>query len=185
MCSASNVTPFRELKQEDGRLHYRGNQVWLRRLEAYDRPLIEGFLARIDPQDLQMRFFSALRSVSPALLDLLTQIDRKELVTLVAVGYPSPDAPEILAVAHAHAQSRASAEVALLVRSDLKGKGIGAMILDRLIADCQRRGSSLLVADVLQHNERMLRLAQRRGFRRQAAQHGTVRLVLDVDPMAA
>jgi hypothetical protein len=40
------------------------------------------------------------------------------------------------------------------------------------------------VAEVLQQNARLLRLAKRFGFRRQDAQFGTVRLVLEVRPAA-
>jgi len=92
---------------------------------------------------------------------------------------------EILAVARAHALTDGRAEFALLVRSDLKGLGIGSVLLDRLIARSRSRGISLLVADVLQENTRMLRLADKYGFHQEAAQLGTTRLVLDLDSLAA
>jgi L-amino acid N-acyltransferase YncA len=53
-----------------------------------------------------------------------------------------------------------------------------------LIACCRNRGISQLLAEVLQQNARMLRLAKRFGFRRQDAQFGTVRLVLELRPAA-
>ena len=81
----------------------------------------------------------------------------------------------MLAVASAYTLTESSAELALLVRSDLKGMGMGSMLLDRLIERCRRRRFSLLVADVLQENTRMLRLADKCGFRQKAAQLGTAR----------
>ena len=63
-------------------------------------------------------------------------------------------------------------------------KGLGAALLARLIAHCRNRGISQLVAEVLQQNARMLRLAERFGFRRQDAQSGTVWLVLELRPAA-
>jgi hypothetical protein len=57
--------------------------------------------------------------------------------------------------------------------------------LDRLIARCRGREISLLAGDVLQENARMLRLADKYGFRREAAQLGTTRLVLDLGSLAA
>jgi acetyltransferase len=181
MCSENHVARFSDSTDED-----HGNQFSLRRLKASDRPLLENFLARIDLPDLQMRFFSASRNISSALLELLLPVDQEDRVILVALRHDSEGAPEILAVAQAHPQSRTSAEVALLVRSDLKGMGFGTVIFDRLIAECQRRGIGSLIADVLQHNERMLRLAHRCGFHKQATQYGgAVRLVLDMGRMAA
>ena len=42
-------------------IEFRGRSVYLRRLHAEDRPLIEDFLARIDSEDLRMRFFGGFR----------------------------------------------------------------------------------------------------------------------------
>ena len=47
-------------------------------------------------------------------------------------------------------------EAALLVRSDLKGQGLGSLLLSSLIARCHERGISRQVAEVLQCNSRML-----------------------------
>jgi acetyltransferase len=84
----------------------------------------------------------------------------------------------------ARTSADATAELALLVRSNLKGLGLGSALLARLIGHCRNRGTSLLVAEVLQQNARMLKLAKRFGFRRQDAQFGTVRLVLELRPTA-
>jgi acetyltransferase len=162
----------------------RGRPVYLRRLHAEDRPLIEEFLAGIDADDLRMRFFGGFRAVSPALLDHLLRVDDPERLVLVAIGTDGCGRQEVLAVGRAHASAATTAELALLVRSNLKGLGLGAALLARLIAHCRHRGISQLVAEVLQQNTRMLRLAKRFGFRRQDAQFGTVRLVLELRPAA-
>jgi acetyltransferase len=112
-------------------------------------------------------------------------IDPQQRIALVASSTANCGKPEILAVARAHALTDGSAELALLVRSDLKGMGMGSLLLDRLIARCRNRGISLLVADVLHENARMLRLADNYGFRQESAQLGTTRLVLDLDSLAA
>ena len=46
-------------------IHCSGRRVCLRRLQLEDRLLLQEFLARIDPDDLQMRFFAGFRSVPP------------------------------------------------------------------------------------------------------------------------
>jgi acetyltransferase len=160
-------------------IEFRGRSVYLRRLHAEDRPLIEEFLARIDSEDLRMRFFGGFRAVPPTLLDHLLRIDDPERLVLVVIGTDG-GRREVLAVGRAHTSADTSAELALLVRSNLKGLGLGAALLARLIAHCRSRGISRLVAEVLQQNVRMLRLAERFGFHRQDAQFGTVRLVLEL-----
>ena len=67
-------------------IDFRGRPVYLRRLHAEDRPLIEEFLAHIDSEDLRMRFFGGLRAVPPALLDHLLRVDDLERLALVVIG---------------------------------------------------------------------------------------------------
>jgi len=163
-----------------------GRRVCLRRLQAEDRPLLQDFLARINSYDLQMRFFAGFRSVPPTLIDFLMRIDREHRTVLVALDDRGPGQAHMLAVAHAHAHPRGeAAEIALLVRSDLKGIGFGSLLLDRLITQCRDRGVGRLEADVLRQNARMLRLARKYGFRKEAAEGGTVRLALELTPVAA
>jgi acetyltransferase len=157
-----------------------GQALRLRSLRAEDRALLEDLARRTEPDDLRMRFFSGLRSLPPALLDELMRIDPERRIALVAGGAAENGSPEIVAIARASASAGKSAELALLVRSDLKGKGLGSLLLGRLIARCRSHGLRTLIADVLQENTRMLRLAARYGFRGLGGEHGVVRLVLDL-----
>ena len=169
-----------------GGLRLAGRPVCLRRLREGDRPALEDFLARIDSHDLQMRFLAGFRSVPPALLEQLTHVDDERRLALLAIDERREGVPEILAVARAHAHPDGrTAELGLLVRSDLKGQGFGSLLLERLIRLCRSCGVSRLVADVLWQNARMLRLARKYGFRRETAEGDTVRLVLDLVPAAA
>jgi hypothetical protein len=52
-------------------------------------------------------------------------------------------------------------------------------------ARCRSRGLRVLLAVVLQENTRMLRLAERYGFRRGPTEFGMTHLVLDLDSLAA
>ena len=176
------------LTSEEGAeiIHCSGMRLCLRRLQAEDRLLLQDFLAQIDSYDLQMRFFAGFRRVPPTLLDFLMRIDREHRTVLVAIDDRSRGQAHILAVAHAHAYPRGeAAEIALLVRSDLKGIGFGSLLLDRLITQCRERGVARLEADVLGQNARMLGLARKYGFRKEAAEGGTVRLALELTPVAA
>jgi len=53
------------------------------------------------------------------------------------------------------------------VRSNLKGTGLGSVLMHKLIRTLREHGTRRLVATVLQENQRMLALAQALGFERQ------------------
>ena len=162
---------------------FQGRPLRLRELQANDRARIEALLAQVAAPDLQMRFFSVFHRVPPALLDHLTCIDPAQRVTVAAVreGGCRKDAAEILGVARAHRTASDSAEAALLVRSDLKGEGLGSILLGSLIARCRDWGVSRLMAEVMRRNSHMLGLSRKYGFRCESVHDDTCQLVLDLN----
>jgi acetyltransferase len=162
---------------------FRGRPLWLRELRANDRARIQALLAQVAAPDLQMRFFGLFHRVPPALLDHLMRIDPAQRVTVAAVRESGcrNDAAEILGVARAHRTAGDSAEAALLVRSDLKGEGLGSMLLGSLIARCRDWGVARIMAEVIRRNSRMLRLAKKYGFRCESVHEDTCQLVLDLN----
>jgi acetyltransferase len=55
-------------------------------------------------------------------------------------------------------------EYAIIVRSDLKGSGIGWALMRQLIAYAEKEGLRQLVGDVLANNQRMLDMCSALGF---------------------
>jgi acetyltransferase len=56
------------------------------------------------------------------------------------------------------------AEFAIIVRSDLKGEGLGHLLLAKMIEHLRRRGTQRMVAYVLRENAAMRDLARSHGF---------------------
>jgi acetyltransferase len=56
------------------------------------------------------------------------------------------------------------AEYAIIVRSDLKGRGLGWALMHHLIRYAESEGLRVLHGDVLAANERMLKMCRELGF---------------------
>jgi acetyltransferase len=158
-----------------------GRSVLLRPIRPEDLPRHEAFLARIEAGDMRTRFLHAVRALPPSELKRLTQIDYEREMAFIATGTDPQGDEETLGVVRAHADpDNAAAEFAVLVRSDLKGRGLGGALLRKLVRYCRGRGTGELYGDVLADNVRMLALADELGFRRTSTQDGCVRVVLDL-----
>jgi acetyltransferase len=93
---------------------------------------------------------------------------------------------ETLGVVRAQADpDNESAEFAVLIRSDLKGQGLGSQLMEKIIRYCRQRGVRRIAGDVLVTNERMLQLAASQGFTAEPAREGVVRVSLELNPQAS
>ena len=79
------------------------------------------------------------------------------------------------------------AEFAIVVRSDLKGAGLGRLLLGRMLDYLRAHGTRRVVGDVLRENRAMRELARSLGFRTDpaASDASQLRVVLDLDAAAA
>ena len=74
----------------------------------------------------------------------------------------SSDAGVVRAVAD---PDNVEAEFGIIVRSEMKGEGLGELLMKQIIDYLRRHGTQRLVATVLNENTRMLQLARDLGFR--------------------
>ncbi len=167
---------------------WQGVQLELRPIRPEDELRHVEFLASLDPEDIRMRLFYSRRRMERSELARLTQIDYTREMAFIAVA-PGPDgAPQTLGVARALADpDNRSAEFGIIVRSSLKGTGLGRILLGKLIDYQRANGTQQLVATVLRENQRMLELAYSFGFRDALAQpeEDTRDIVLELQGPAA
>jgi acetyltransferase len=139
-----------------------GTPIHLRPIRPEDEPAIVALVQRMTPEDRRLRFFVPLRELTHQFAAKLTQIDYEREMALVALP---ADSGEILGVARFIADpDNVAAEFAVAVRSDLKGRGLGWMLMRRLIEVAKARGIGELVGTVLNENEAMLTLCRALGF---------------------
>jgi acetyltransferase len=169
-------------KELEERFALNGHDGVLRPIRPEDEPQHARFLAATDPQDLQLRFFRVVRAFAHSELARFTQIDYDREMAFIAVARGAAGDEETLGVVRAIADPEGTrAEFAILIRSDLKGQGLGALLMDKLIRYCRARGIAEIVGDVLAQNDRMLALAHDLGFGVEQAADGdtvSVRLAL-------
>jgi len=140
--------------------------VRIRPIRPEDETLYGAFFARLTPEDKRMRFFSARPDLSQRFLARLTQIDYAREMAFVALEAASG---ELLAVARFVADpDYTRGEYAILVRSDLKGRGLGWRLMQHLIAYARAEKMEELYGSVLAENTTMLRMCHRLGFEAQA-----------------
>jgi acetyltransferase len=102
-------------------------------------------------------------------------------MAFIATSEREPGRFETLGVARAIADpDNISAEFAIIVRSDMKGRGLGPILFGKLIAYCRSRGTRELVGEALVENHRMTALVRCFGGSVAISEHGTVRLRFDL-----
>ena len=164
---------------------WRGRELTVRPIRPEDEAQHLEFLSHLDPEDVRLRLFYSRRSIEHTELARLTQIDYEREMAFTAVA-PGPDGPEqTLGVVRAIADpDNISAEFGIVVRSELKGEGLGELLMQKLIRYLREHGTQRLAATVLRENKRMLDLARDLGFSQRRTQGGgdTVEVALELGP---
>lgn len=152
-------------KELEETLTFDGREVLLRPIRPEDEPAHRNFFEKLSPDDLRFRFFTVFRTIPHTQLARYTQIDYERQMAFVAVGTEADGTPVTLGVVRADSDpDNQTAEFAIIVRSDVKGRGLGELLMNKLIAYCRQRGTREMVGYVLPENRRMLALARRLGF---------------------
>jgi acetyltransferase len=142
-----------------------GRPLVLRPIRPEDEPAHRILFSKLHPEDVRFRFFGLLREPVHTELARYTQIDYEREMAFIANRTGDNDEPETLGVARvATDPDNITAEFAIVVRSDLKGKGLGSVLLQKLIDYCRKRRTAEVIGHVLPDNARMLALAEKYGF---------------------
>jgi len=140
---------------------WRGRTLLLRPIRPEDEAAHREFLEATSNEDLRMRFFQAPHRLSHEELARFTQIDYAREMAFIALD----EERHTLGVARiVRDPDNADAEFAVLVRSDLKGQGLGRLLMQVLIDYARSQGTARIVGQVLRVNLPMLGLVKQLGF---------------------
>ena len=137
-----------------------GRPIALRPLRPEDEPLLQDLFAHMSREDVRLRFLVPMRELSHALAVRLSHLDYGREMALMA----QHDGMTLGVARYSADPDRLSAEFAVAVRSDWHGRGVGYLLMARLIEVAQQFGIGELVGLVLHENKPMLDMCRELGF---------------------
>ena len=157
------IRPYPQFLGEE--VPFGGRRILLRPIRPEDEPAHREFVSHLSPSDLRFRFFGMVREMPHSQLARFTQIDYDREMAFLAVDRTLDGKAQTLGVVRAVADpDNRQAEFAIVVRSDLKGQGLGAILMRKIIEYCRSRGTGELVGQILVENIAMRKLAKTLGF---------------------
>lgn len=157
-----------------------GLNVLLRPIRPEDEENHMRFMGKLSEYDLRMRFFGFVHQFTHTQMAHLTQIDYDREMAFIAINLTEgPEKNETIGEVRAYfAPDNEEAEFAIVVRTDLKLKGLGTILLDKMIRYCKMRGTKVLMAYTLRDNKAMIALGKKLGFKIKTDPHDPETIIL-------
>jgi acetyltransferase len=139
-----------------------GSSALVRPVRPEDDALFRAFFTRVSDEDLRLRFFQSVKHFSHEFIARLTQLDYARSIALVAID---PRSGDMLGAVRLHADADYErGEYGILIRSDLKGHGIGWQLMRIMIEYARWLGLKAVEGQVLRENRTMLAMCETLGF---------------------
>ncbi len=160
-CTPMSIQPYPAHWEKRLLLDNIGGLV-LRPIRPEDELLYADLLNSVSPVDHRLRFFAPKTKLSHKFVARLTQIDYAREMAFVAIEI---DTGRLLGIARFIADPDfVRGEYAILVRSDLKGHGLGWQLMRHLMDYARAKGLQELFGSVIAENSTMLGMCKELGF---------------------
>jgi acetyltransferase len=138
-----------------------GTKVIVRPLTPADGALYPEFATSLTAEDIRMRLFMPVAQLTQDMIDRFTHYDPNTAMALIALGEDG----RMLGVARLHDdEDGKSGEFAVLVRSALKGHGLGWLLMQHIIDYARTKKLPAVRGEVLTENLTMLQMCRDLGF---------------------
>jgi len=155
-----------------------GEHIVIRRAGPEDKALYSDFLHDVSAEDLRLRFFARVGELSAAEGDRLSHLDYSHEMAFIALDEMTG---QMLGLVRLKDElDEETAEFAILVRSRLKGHGLGWLLMQRVIDYAKEKGLRRVYGDVLAGNTSMLQMTEELGFHPEDIGSGIRRVVLNL-----
>ena len=139
-----------------------GERVLIRPAQPGDMALYPDFLRDVTPEDLRLRFFAHVAELSAEEVEKLKHLDYRHEMAFVALD---EDTGRLLGLVRLKDElDERTAEFAILVRSRLKGHGLGWLLMQMIIEYARTEGIGTIEGQVLRENTSMLAMCRELGF---------------------
>jgi nucleotide-binding universal stress UspA family protein/GNAT superfamily N-acetyltransferase len=160
-----------------------GARITIRRVRPEDASLVVEAFDRLSPRSRYRRFLTEMTSLSPELVEYLTNVDHDRHEALIALD---PETGQMLGAARyiRDPDRLDTAEVAVTVTDDWQGRGVGRALLERLTARARSDGVTTFTALMLGDNRAAQELVASIGARTEFEVGGgpEVRLLIELPP---
>jgi GNAT superfamily N-acetyltransferase len=162
-----------------------GSQAIVRPIAPEDKERLAAAFERLSDLSRYRRFLAAKPRLSGRDLAFLTEVDHRDHEALVATD---PTGAEALGISRyvRLPDEREVAEAAVTVIDEWQGRGLGAVLLDRLTERAREEGIRRFRAEVLLENRRAIELFRQLGTEVEVTgEHATARLEAPLPPEPA
>jgi acetyltransferase len=159
-----------------------GQRVTVRPLKPEDAALYPDFFAEVTAEDRRLRFFGPIAEISDAMIERFTHYDPAKAMAFIAID---DNTGKMLGVVRLHDDPDGKGgEFAVIVRSVLKGHGLGYLLMKHILDYAKSKGLETVHGEVLTENTTMLRMAEELGFqaRDELLDRGIKRVTLKLKP---
>jgi N-acetylglutamate synthase-like GNAT family acetyltransferase len=156
-----------------------GFEFHVRPVEPADKEALADFFGHVSRDDLRFRFLSPIPEVRDSLLEDLVNVDHDHKEDYIALDI---DDKTIIASAMIGAnEDKSEAEVAIVVRSDYKHRGMSWTFLEYVIEEARRSGIKKLQSIESRSNHAAITLEKEMGFSARSCPGDASLMLLEFD----
>lgn len=141
-----------------------GSGVTLRPIRPEDAQIEQELVRRLSPGSRYFRFMGAVRELTPTMLVRFTQIDYDREMAFVAVRNEDGREVEIAVARYVSNPDGLSCEFAIVVDDQWQRRGLGRILMQRLIEVARNRGLHTMIGHIVAENDGMLGMCTALGF---------------------
>jgi RimJ/RimL family protein N-acetyltransferase len=141
-----------------------GTRAFVRPIKSEDAALYPDFIAAESAEDARRRFLGAVGGLSDELIARLTHVDYSRAMAFIAIDETDGKMLGVVRL-HRQADDPGTGEFAVIIRSDRKRRGLGRLLVRRMIEWSEAAEVRTMFGLVLADNAEMLRLCEQLGFR--------------------
>ncbi len=164
-----------------------GTAVTIRPIRPDDAPRLQALFDRLSPESIAFRFLGQPKELPYEQARRLANVDYRKRMALVATREQGSE-EHIIAVARYAVDPAGQpdlAEAAIVVEDEYQKRGLGTLLLSRLVAYAQAHGIRTFMATVRQDNIQIMRFVRHSGLPAESTlEAGVWEIVVKLEPEA-